>query len=109
LFADGVQFASATFTVTTLGQAFLTGKTSTTTATIDGKTVTLRWQEALQNFVVVDVQDDREGCDPAYPTVCIPSPPPDLDCPDIPYRNFLVRSPDPHRFDADRDGLGCES
>lgn len=25
------------------------------------------------------------GCDPAYPTVCIPSPPPDLDCKDVPY------------------------
>src|SRR5437879_6592008 len=28
------------------------------------------------------------GCDPAYPTVCIPPPPPDLDCKDIPFRRF---------------------
>ena len=35
-------------------------------------------------------------------------PPPDLDCPDIPYRNFTVLPPDPHRFDADNDGIGCE-
>ena len=28
----------------------------------------------------------RPGCDPSYPTVCIPPPPPDLDCADIPYR-----------------------
>ena len=47
-------------------------------------------------------------CDPAYPTVCIPPPPPDLDCRDVPYRNFPVRPPDPHRFDGGEDGLGCE-
>lgn len=52
------------------------------------------------------------NCAPSYPTVCIPPPPPDLDCKDIPYRNFTVRydvpAPDPHRFDGDRDGIGCE-
>lgn len=47
-------------------------------------------------------------CDPSYPTVCIPPPPPDLDCRDIPYRNFRVRPPDPHHFDGGGDGLGCE-
>jgi hypothetical protein len=51
----------------------------------------------------------RANCDPAYPTVCIPSPPPDLDCKDIPYKNFKVLPPDPHRFDSDHDGIGCES
>ena len=50
-----------------------------------------------------------QNCDPAYPTVCIPPPPPDLDCKDIPYRNFQVLPPDPHRFDRDKDGVGCES
>lgn len=49
------------------------------------------------------------ACDPAYPTVCIPPPPPDLDCADIPYRRFRVLPPDPHRFDGDHDGIGCES
>ena len=49
-------------------------------------------------------------CDPAYPTVCIPSPPPDLNCDDIPYDDFRVRPPDPHGFDgSDNDGWGCES
>ncbi len=51
----------------------------------------------------------RDDCDDAYPTVCIPSPPPDLDCGEIPYRNFRVLPPDPHRFDADKDGVGCET
>jgi micrococcal nuclease len=52
--------------------------------------------------------ESRKGCDPAYPTVCIPPPPPDLDCKDIPFRGFKVLPPDPHRFDRDGDGVGCE-
>ncbi len=50
----------------------------------------------------------RGGCDPSYPDVCIPPPPPDLDCGDIPFRSFRVLPPDPHRFDGDHDGVGCE-
>jgi micrococcal nuclease len=49
------------------------------------------------------------NCDPSYPTVCISPPPPDLDCGDIPYRRFAVVGSDPHRFDGDNDGVGCES
>jgi len=49
------------------------------------------------------------NCDPSYPDVCIPPPPPDLDCADIPYRNFQVLPPDPHHFDGDGDGIGCET
>ncbi len=48
------------------------------------------------------------NCDPSYPTVCIPPPPPDLDCGEIPYRRFPVVGADPHRFDGDHDGIGCE-
>jgi hypothetical protein len=47
------------------------------------------------------------NCDPSYPTVCIPPPPPDLDCRDIPYRLFQVLPPDPHLFDSNGDGIGC--
>jgi len=48
-------------------------------------------------------------CDPAYPDVFIPPPPPALDCGDIPYHDFIVLPPDPHHFDEDGDGIGCES
>mgnify|MGYP003373760044 CR=1 FL=1 len=51
----------------------------------------------------------RGNCDPSYPTVCIPSPPPDLDCGEIYERRFQVVGSDPHRFDGDNDGVGCES
>ncbi len=47
-------------------------------------------------------------CDPAYPGVCIPPAPPDLDCADVPFKRFTVLPPDPHRFDADHDSIGCE-
>jgi hypothetical protein len=49
------------------------------------------------------------ACDAAYPSVCIPSAPPDLDCGDIAFRSFVVLAPDPHRFDGDHDGIGCET
>lgn len=48
-------------------------------------------------------------CDPSYPGVCIPPAPPDLDCKDVSARHFRVLPPDPHRFDGNGDGFGCES
>ena len=51
----------------------------------------------------------KNSCDPSYPDFCIPSPPPDLDCKDIPQKRFTVLQPDPHRFDGNKDGIGCES
>jgi uncharacterized repeat protein (TIGR01451 family) len=52
------------------------------------------------------------GCHPSYPDTCIPPPPPDLDCADIPFRDFFVRrdlpDADPHSFDGNEDGLGCQ-
>jgi outer membrane biosynthesis protein TonB len=51
----------------------------------------------------------RGNCDPSYPTVCIPPAPPDLDCGDVPYDHFQVVGADPHGFDNDHDGVGCES
>ncbi len=48
------------------------------------------------------------ACDPAYPDACIPPPPPDLDCGDVSARGFRVLAPDPHHFDSNGDGRGCE-
>jgi len=48
-------------------------------------------------------------CDPSYPDFCIPPPPPDLNCGDIAQKNFTVLQPDPHGFDGNKDGVGCES
>jgi micrococcal nuclease len=80
--------ATATTTTTTATTTTITTSSSTTTTT-------------------------ASNCAASYPDVCIPPPPPDLDCGQISYRNFRViynvPSPDPHRFDGDRDGIGCES
>jgi micrococcal nuclease len=74
-----------------------TSTTSTSTTTTVNKTTTTTLST---------------NCHPSYPDVCIPPPPPDLDCKDIPYRNFRVRwdvpNPNPHKFDRDRDGIECE-
>lgn len=48
-------------------------------------------------------------CDSSYPDFCIPPFPPNLNCTDIPQKNFTVLQPDPHGFDRDQDGIGCES
>jgi hypothetical protein len=58
----------------------------------------------------------RGACDPSYPDVCIPPPPPDVDCRDVPYADIRVVGSDPHRLDGpydgsipnEPDGIGCE-
>ena len=50
------------------------------------------------------------NCHPAYPGDCIPPAPPDLDCGSLRRVVQVDHSHgDPHRLDADRDGVGCES
>ena len=51
-----------------------------------------------------------QSCDPSYPDFCIPPPSEvgDLDCADIAGAWFTVYQPDPHYFDGDYDGYGCE-
>jgi micrococcal nuclease len=47
--------------------------------------------------------------DSSYPDACIPAYPPDLNCGDISDKRFQVLPSDPHSFDRDGDGIGCES
>ncbi|MDP8958273.1 MAG: lamin tail domain-containing protein [Actinomycetota bacterium] len=51
----------------------------------------------------------RSACDSSYPDVCVAPYPPDLDCGEITHRRFRVIQPDPHGFDGEGDGVGCES
>jgi len=60
-----------------------------------------------EQFVITDPAS-AFSCEPSYPDVCIPPSPPDLDCGDVAYEDFAVYPPDPHRFDGDFDGVGCE-
>ena len=61
------------------------------------------------NELQIDATTDNGECDSSYPDTCIPSPPPNLNCGDISDKRFEVLSPDPHGFDRDGDGIGCES
>jgi hypothetical protein len=49
------------------------------------------------------------ACSSSYPDFCIPPPPPDLDCADVSGTNFTVIGSDPHGFDGNNDGVGCET
>ncbi|MFN8470088.1 MAG: hypothetical protein U0X20_31325 [Caldilineaceae bacterium] len=53
-------------------------------------------------------QQQAGNCDPSYPSLCIPVGISDLDCPDVTARRFPVTGADPHRFDGDGNGIGCE-
>jgi hypothetical protein len=52
-----------------------------------------------------------KDCEPSYPSLCIPKGSSDIDCPTLEKRgihDFKVIGSDPHRFDGDNDGIGCE-
>ncbi len=54
------------------------------------------------------IVESENNCDSSYPDVCIPPWPPDLNCGDVRYVNFRVLPDDPHGFDVDQNGIGCE-
>lgn len=79
----------------------------------------VRYEPRFESAQQIAMREDRglwgacpvghtHRCDPAYPGVCIPSPPPDLDCADVTFHNFQVLPPDPQNFDGDHNGIGCE-
>ena len=53
---------------------------------------------------------NSSNCDyTSYPDFCIPPPPPNLNCDDVDGEDFTVLQSDPHGFDRDNDGEGCET
>jgi hypothetical protein len=72
-------------------------KSTTTESTVESTTTTVP-------------PEGEPECDPSYATLCIPPGLPDLDCeiiePEL--KPFPVLPPDPHGFDGDNDGVGCE-
>ena len=67
----------------------------------------------VNKLPVISVQKhtrpNTSNCLSSYPDFCMPPGTPDIDYPDIPFSNFAVRGNDPHHFDRDNDGVGCES
>jgi len=102
---------TATVTLTTSQTPMATvSPTEMFTATVTPRPLsTLPVQPSNTAYIPVSGGEDNSKCDPSYLGVCIPPSPADLDCKDVPYRRFQVFSPDPHHFDRDGDGIGCES
>lgn len=60
-------------------------------------------------FISFSQIDATTECDSSYPDACIAPYPPDLNCDYIQNKNFEVLPPDPHWFDREEDGIGCET
>ena len=62
---------------------------------------------------ILPIAAPPSNCDPSYPGICIAVGSADLDCGEVQWRQFQVvwsvPNPDPHGFDGDGDGIGCES
>ena len=70
--ADGVEFGSATFTVTTLGKEVLPGANAAVTVSdfpTAGSDIVLRWQESQQNFVITAGSPGSGGTSGSPPRV----------------------------------------
>ena len=77
--ADGVEFASVTVIVTTLGEEFRRGASATLPLPDfpnPGATRTLRWSEAQQNFVITDDSYGRGGGTGGAPPHVLENPAP---------------------------------
>ena len=74
------------------------------------QTKLLRAQETVMVMIMPETVMEQYSMSFLVSDDCIPSPPPDLDRGDdgVP-ENFEVLPPDPHNFDPDNDGIGCES
>ena len=100
---------STTTTTATTTSSATTTQPATTTTTKATTTTTKATTTTTTTSKPTTTITTAENCDPYYPDFCIPPPPPDLDCGDIPQKNFTVLQPDPHGFDGNKDGVGCES
>jgi hypothetical protein len=113
----GAQQPPTTVTVTSIVTSIVPASTTTTTepettttrATTTTRRPTTTAPTTTRRRVTTTTRAPTRDCDPSYPDFCIPPPPPDLDCADINANDFTVLPPDPHGFDREGDGLGCES
>lgn len=54
--ADGIEIGRATVSVATFGVPFVSGASGTYAIPFNGRDVTIRWEQSLQNFVISNVQ-----------------------------------------------------
>lgn len=71
-----------------------------------------RWAISMEGYETAPAATSAaEDCDASYPDLCVPRYPPDLDCSWVYDRgesHITVRGADPHGFDGNDDGVGCE-
>jgi hypothetical protein len=65
------------------------------------------YEEGFYDSNSADAEASAGECDPSY-SGCVPDVPYDLDCADI-GTSVEVLGSDPHGFDGDGDGYGCET
>jgi hypothetical protein len=108
--ADGGAKLTVTTKASTKPGAHEVVATDTPTRWTSGVTVTVVKPQptATPTKAPTRVPTSTPNCHPSYPTLCLRYSP-DLNCPDIGVKDFPVVGSDPHRLDADNDGIGCES
>jgi endonuclease YncB( thermonuclease family) len=72
------------------------------------------WKMSMEGYEAAPqpISGGGGNCDSSYPDFCVPPFPPDLDCSWVYAQgasHITVRGSDPHGFDGDNDGVGCES
>jgi hypothetical protein len=119
----GAEQEPRTVTVTSIVTSIVPASTTTTTepstttepkptTTVRVTTTTRRPRPATtttRRRVTTTTRAPTGNCDPSYPDFCIPPLPPDLNCADVGETDSIVQGADPHCFDGDHDGVGCES
>src|SRR5215207_3800849 len=109
----GALGVGSSFTVTAVVQPLAAGTLTSTASIVAGATGAVPVDpnpandSAIATTVVTGTSPPPPtNCHPSYPTVCIPLPPPDLDCGQIPHRNFqviyTVPNPDLHNLARSR-------
>jgi hypothetical protein len=83
------------------------GSTETTeTSPGSGQTTPQPPTETTTEETTTETPPTSSDCEPGYDP-CVPPYPPDVDCSDI-SGPVTVTGSDPHRLDADGNGIGCE-
>src|SRR4029079_13302053 len=98
--------ASSTTTDPTLASSTTTDPTLASSTTTDP---TLASSTTTDPTLRQDLLDLTSTTEKTSPSVVEETDEQDLNCKDIPEKNFKVSSKDPDGFDGDNDGIGCES
>jgi hypothetical protein len=72
------------------------------------RTITHTETQTVTKTVTTSGTTDAGGCDPNYTGTCVPTGQGDVNCSDVPAKNFQSTGSDPDGLDGDGDGVACE-